>query len=975
MKTKFMKSSLMVSTTICGVLAGFAGLGLVSSASAAEKADAPVDVVVTGSRIKSPNRKSIAPITSVGQEDIKNQGITRVEDLVNSLPQSFAAQGANISNGASGTATVNLRALGANRTLVTINGRRLGPGTPGSTAADLNFIPTPLVKRVDVLTGGGAAVYGSDAMGGVVNFVMDDSFNGFSFDYNYGAYSHKNNNAASQAANHARGFGLPKSDVWDGRTKQYSLALGTSTPDGKGHVNGYMTYLSVDAVLEADRDYSACTLNSGASFSCGGSGTAFPARIGSQQVSLDGQTLVARSPAYVYNFGPTNYFQRPDERYSGGFFANYKINEHATAYSEFMFMHDYSVAQIAPGGIFAFGGDTATGGFMINCNNAFATAAQLTTMCGAALAGTSATVDEIVARRNVEGGGRQSTFENTDYRLVGGMRGNITKGWDYDAYYSYYSSSSYSQQKNYFVTPRISAALQAVRNGAGQIVCANGDPTCVPYNIFNPSGVTQAMLNYLQAPGSSKGALAEKILNASVTGNLGEYGVNTPWAKDGVRVAFGLEHRADNSQFEADYLSQQGLLSGAGGASPTVNGATQVDEVFGEVNVPLVQDAAWARSLAFEGNVRSSNYKWHDDLAHKGSAKATNYQFGIDYLPVDQFRVRLSYERATRAPNINELFSPQYVQLDGSTDPCVGGVGFSPATPTATAAQCAAMGVTAAQYGHLEPDPANQYNGLTGGNYNLKPEIADTKTFGFVYQPSFLKGLTASVDYFDIKLKNTIGTIGADNILANCVATGAANWCSLVHRDASGSIRTVNGYVIDTNLNAITGNLIQRGYDLNADYSHSLGSYGSLATSIAGTYATVNGAPGVGNNCVGLYGVICGTPAPKWRHKARATWTTPWYGIKLSTQWRYFGKVTNDQGTAAAPTDAAFSAKNYIDMSFTMPIMKHYTLRIGANNIFDVTPPIVGASACPTGPCNGNVFAQTYDALGRYSYINLSTKF
>ena len=261
MKTKFMKSSLMVSTTICGVLAGFAGLGLVSSASAAEKADAPVDVVVTGSRIKSPNRKSIAPITSVGQEDIKNQGITRVEDLVNSLPQSFAAQGANISNGASGTATVNLRALGANRTLVTINGRRLGPGTPGSTAADLNFIPTPLVKRVDVLTGGGAAVYGSDAMGGVVNFVMDDSFNGFSFDYNYGAYSHKNNNAASQAANHARGFGLPKSDVWDGRTKQYSLALGTSTPDGKGHVNGYMTYLSVDAVLEADRDYSACTLN------------------------------------------------------------------------------------------------------------------------------------------------------------------------------------------------------------------------------------------------------------------------------------------------------------------------------------------------------------------------------------------------------------------------------------------------------------------------------------------------------------------------------------------------------------------------------------------------------------------------------------------------------------------------------------------------------------------------------------------
>lgn len=963
MKTKSIKTGLMVSTTICGVLSGIAGLAVAQAASADEKADATTEVVITGSRIKAPNRKSISPITSVGQEDIKAQGVTRIEDLVNSLPQAFAAQGANISNGSNGTATVDLRGLGANRTLVLINGRRLGPGTPGSTAADLDFIPSSLVKRVDVVTGGASAVYGSDAIAGVVNFIMDDNFDGLKVEYNYGAYNHHNNSADAQAANQARGFALPKSDVWDGRSKEYTLAFGAGSADGKGHLSAYATYLSIDKVLEADRDYSACTLNSGDSFSCGGSGTAYPARVGSYQVSGTGAsaTLVPRAPAYVYNYGPTNYFQRPDERYSLGAFAHYNLNEHLTAYTEAMFMHDYSVAQIAPGGIFA---SSQT----LNCDNAFATAQQLSVMCGAA-AGTSATVVKTVARRNVEGGGRQSTFENTDYRIVGGIKGNIVKGWDYDASFTFYSASSYSEQRNYFITTRIKNALIAKKVG-NQIVCQSvidgTDPACVPYNLFDANGVTKAMLDYLQAPGSSKGNLSQKFYTISFTGDLGQYGIKSPWANDGVGVAFGYEHRNDNSHFAADYLSQQGLLSGAGGASPTVDGATNVSEGFIEARVPLVSDAPFAKSLNFETGYRSSKYNQ--------SGTVGNYKYGIDWLPISQLRLRASFQHATRAPNINELFSPQNVVLDGTGDPCAG------TTPAATAAQCALMGVTAAQYGNIEKNPANQYNGLSGGNPNLKPETADTISYGFVASPSFIKGLVASVDYFDIHVKNTIGSVGADNILANCVATGSSQWCSLVHRGPAGTLWLDDtGYVIDTNYNA--GETKRRGYDVNIDYSHSLGSAGSLAATLAGTKQDINGLAGVGNNCVGLYGPSCGV-SPKWRHKARVTWYTPYYGIKLSAQWRHIDKVSadgsviaNNDGVVPAATDVALKAVDYLDLGFSMPLYKNYTIRVGANNITDVTPPYVGGNACPAGACNGNVYAQTYDALGRYVYMNISAKF
>src|ERR1700754_4878569 len=269
---------------ICG--AAFLGLSATQAyAAAADAAAGEVsEIVVTGTRIPSPNLTSIAPVTTVGNAEIKAQGTIRIEDITNSLPQVFAGQGSSITNGSNGTATVNLRGLGSSRTMVLIDGRRAQP-----TPADLNFIPAPLVERVDVLTGGASATYGADAVSGVVNFIMLKNFEGVRVDAQYSGYSHENDNSTGQAAlAAARGTALipsqyasPQKDIWEGEGSEVSLVIGVNAPDGKGNVTAYATYRQNNPILERDRDFSACTFATTATnFACSGSGTAYPARVG-----------------------------------------------------------------------------------------------------------------------------------------------------------------------------------------------------------------------------------------------------------------------------------------------------------------------------------------------------------------------------------------------------------------------------------------------------------------------------------------------------------------------------------------------------------------------------------------------------------------------------------------------------------------------------------------------------------------------
>ncbi|MFL6721219.1 MAG: TonB-dependent receptor plug domain-containing protein, partial [Sphingomonas sp.] len=345
------------------------------------------DIVITGTRIPQPNLTSASPVTVLSSQDIKLQGTTRTEDLINSLPQSFASQGSNISNGSSGTASVNLRGLGSQRTLVLINGRRLQPGDPRlGSIADINFVPSSIVKRVDVLTGGASSVYGADAVAGVVNFIMDTNFRGLRVDAQASTFMHDNRAGANILnADVASNFRPPHGMSINGGAQDVSAAFGAGFDDNRGSIVAYATYRSQDSVLQASRDYSFCTLaaraalNSGTpprDFNCGGSSTTgpqgrFATNVGNFRV--EGNQFVPGH--FPFNFGPYNYYQRPDERYTFGAFSEYEISPGAKPYLEAMFMHDTSNSLIAPSGNFF--GSTST----INCDNPLLSAQQRATIC------------------------------------------------------------------------------------------------------------------------------------------------------------------------------------------------------------------------------------------------------------------------------------------------------------------------------------------------------------------------------------------------------------------------------------------------------------------------------------------------------------------------------------------------------------------------------------------------------------------
>jgi outer membrane receptor protein involved in Fe transport len=913
--------------------------------------------------------------------DIKAQGATRVEDIINTLPQAFAAQGSTISNGSTGGATVNLRGLGCSRTLVLVDGRRLMPGEPGSSCADLNFIPGTLVDRVDVETGGASAVYGADAVAGVVNFVMKKDFSGLALDAQYNTYQHDNGNSIGTIVKN-RGFALPKNSITDGRGYEISAMLGANAPDGKGNVTAYATYRQINAILQSERDFSSCTLSESGqtTFSCGGSSTTYPGRFGTAAGSKTIDPATGNFRAYnsgtdAYNFGPLNYFQRPDERYTLGAFGHYQINKAAEAYTQLMFADDHSVGQIAPGGIFY-------GPQAVNCDNPLLNASELAAICGAN-AGTATNVTLNIGRRNVEGGGRQSDFRHTSYRIVAGLKGELNSTWSYDGYLQYGTTILQTQALNYFLNSRIARAL-IVHNVNGVPTCQSvidgSDPSCVPYNMWKIGGVTPAALNYLQAPSLARGTTTERVAHLDFVGKLGDYGIKSPWAKDGVAVNLGTEYREESSQYRADFLASSGDLSGAGGASPPTAGHYNVYELFGEARVPLVSDMPFVKSLSVEGAYRYSDYS--------SVGTTDTFKLGVDWSVNDSVRLRSSFNRSVRAPNVNELYNPQNVQLDGTTDPCAGAA-VGGLVNGYTAAQCARTGVSAAQFGLIDPNSATQYNGLTGGNPKLNPETSDTFSIGGVFTPTFVKGLSITVDYFDIKVSDFIGGVGADLAITNCVQNGT--FCNLIHRDSAGSLWiTPQGYIVDTNLN--TGSVQTKGIDFSLNYRFNLDDVGlkdmgRVAISGVGTYLdsyVTEPLPGFPKyDCAGFYGSKCGTPNAAWRHKIRATWTTPWLnGLAVSGQWRYFDAVklesTSSNAQLAGPVfaqESPLKAQNYIDLSATLKIKDNYTLRLGVNNVFDKDPPVVGATYCPAGQCNGNTFPQVYDALGRYFFAQISAQY
>jgi outer membrane receptor protein involved in Fe transport len=557
------------------------------------------------------------------------------------------------------------------------------------------------------------------------------------------------------------------------------------------------------------------------------------------------------------------------------------------------------------------------------------------------------------------------------------MRGDLSSVWSYDSYYQFGRVNFAETYLNDFSVTRLRRAVDVIDGpGAGvdpvcRSVVTGEDPNCVPYDIFALGGVTPGALTYLQTPGFQRGFTEETVVNASLTGSLGEMGIQFPWANTGVGVAVGVEYRKEELDLQTDIAFQTNDLAGQGAPTLPISGEYDVREVFGEARIPIIEES-FIHELSLELGYRYSDYSVGD----RGFSTDT-YKIGGFFAPVQDIRFRATYNRAVRAPNIQELFAAQRVALNGDEDPCEG------AAPTASQAQCARTGLPAAQYGTVPANPAQQYNGLIGGNPNLLPEVADTFTAGVVLQPRFIPRLALTVDFFDIEIDGAISGIGQQTIITTCINTGDPVFCSLINRDARGSLwLTSNGFVRDLPQNIAT--FSTRGVDIQASYSRQIGSLGSLGFNFVGTYLdeliTDNGVS-VPFDCVGLYAGSCGTPNPEWRHTARINWNFP-DGIGLSGRWRYFGGVdqasTSSNPTlagASQPANRRIAPQSYFDLTLTARIGDHYGFRLGVNNILDRDPPIVGSQACPAGICNGNAYTQVYDALGRYFFAGVTLDF
>lgn len=1002
-----------------GVAPVVLGLAMISTPAAAQSAADGAEaeaIVVTGTRIARPDVESATPVTVVSAEAISLSGTTRVEDLINSLPQAIGGQTAFVSNGASGTATVDLRGLGTSRTLVLVNGRRLQPGDPSLPVADLNQIPGSLVKRIEVLTGGASATYGADAVAGVVNFVMDTDFEGFQVDAQYGFYQHSNRNKAvvdtvgttnftTRDRLDARGFSYPDGSVIDGQSFDTTASFGVSFDEGRGHISSYLGYRQVNAMLQGNRDHSSCSLslNAAGRNSCGGSATAPAATVA--DLSFGGAFFASAAGGGVwsdylgpYNFGPINYFQRPDKRWTAGFFADYEVNSSFKPYAEFMFMDDRSVAQIAQSGTFFNQYDIA-------CNSPLLSATQGAELCAAIdgvedagdlVGGVDPTgagiVPILIGKRNVEGGPRREDLRHTSYRAVLGFKGDISSNWSYDVSGQFGTTLLALTYSNDLSSSRLTKAINAVvdnRAGSGtfgQIVCAinadatatNDDAACAPYNPFqgigvvaNPAnGITQAALGFVNTPGLQRGDTKEYIVSGYVNGQLGSL-----FGGDQVGVVLGAEYRKNMLSLSVDEAFRTGDLAGLGGPTPNVAGQYTVKEAFGELLVPIVQDAPFMHSLSLEFGYRYSDYS---------TAGTTNtYKILGEWSPVEEIKFRGGFNRAVRAPNVVDLFTPTRIGLFGGSDPCAGD------TPDFTAAQCANTGVSAALYGNIAGSPADQYNQFFGGNTALNPETSDTWTAGVVIQPrALVPGLVIKADYFNIKVNDAIASYGAQTILDQCGLTGDAQFCSLIQRaPVSGSLWVgQSGFVRNPTLNI--GGVKTAGVDLAVSYGRAMLG-GRASVDFNGTWLdsyvvdngfTPSGIAGADGkyDCTGFFGATCGTPLPSWRHTARFSYTAD-SGIGLSLRWRYIGSTKLDEFSTdidlGDPTpDARGKIKGYsfFDLTTSFDVSDNFSFNIGVNNILDKDPPIL-----PTtwGTTNANTFVETYDPAGRYVFISGTMKF
>jgi outer membrane receptor protein involved in Fe transport len=917
-------------------------------------------IVVTGSRIQRRDLTSTSPLAVVQDEEFQLSGATNVESVINTLPQVVPGSTGFNNNPGGGVATLQLRGLGATRSLVLVNGRRW-MYYDTNQLVDLNTIPQFLIDSVDVVTGGASAVYGSDALAGVVNFRLQTDLEGFQAGANYSI-----------------------TEEGDGRRYGAHIAVGSSLADGRGNVTAFAEYYNRGSIFQGDRAFSRLTnLDDGSGgFIPGGSSTTettrfqyfggansnAPAALLHNRYFIGGNSRL-RVGSDLYNYAPGNYLMVPQERWLLGGYGEYEISSAVTAFTEVSFVNNRVANELAP--------TPVTGFFNVNIAQActFLTPADcarlqqqdaLETAANAAdndattpgvqtLPDDPGVINTFIQRRITETGARNALDERNAFRALGGVRGPITDSLNYEAYY-FYARTRNSQIQSGNISRQ---AFQAGINGTG-----------TPINIYAPGAITGAGLNAIAVPTQNTDVANLQVASAALNGVLGNFG----WGEaDDVGFALGVEWRSVSAQFIPDQALGSGDIIGFNAGAPT-QGGYNVAEAFGELRIPLVADVPGFHRLELNGAARYSDYS----LEAVGST--WTYAAGAEWAPVPDITFRGQYQRAVRAPNVDELFGGQTVGFPAAIDPCSQAAAATNATVRAL---CIATGVPAAQVGNPNLQINPQIPGIFGGNPDLQEETANTWTVGAVIRPSFIPRLNITIDAYDIEIDNVISVLGGSpaNILNLCynVVQNAQNvYCQAINRNSAGII-SGEQFSIEV-LNANIASYTTRGIDLTVDYTQPLGfsliggEESRLNFFFLGTYtdefnitADVNFPDDI-NECAGRFGnLACGEPIPRYKWSSRLSLIDG--PMTLTGRWRHIGSVRDDDDQTDYSVEQ-IGATDYFDLAFAFDVSDGLRLTMGVNNLFDRNPTPLGDNQE-----QANTWPNTYEVIGRDFFISANLRF
>lgn len=944
------------------------GMGVVAMPAFAQ--DAKIETVsVTGTRILTPGTTSNSPISSIGSEEIKASQPMAVEEFFKNLPAAVPAIGPGVNNGTGGAATIDLRGLGSNRTLVLVNGRRFVPYSLAGVV-DTNSVPIALISRVDLFTGGASVVYGADAISGVVNFNLKKNFTGVDLSTSYGTSGER-----------------------DAKRMRTDLTIGSSLADGRGNVVLSLGKTSVDPLMQGQRDIGKTTLSSVTGLFAGSSTTSpgvFNVGVGTGgtstlagnwQINPTTGTLV--QPIVTYNTNPLNYFVTGLERTQATAMGNFKINDNADVYAELFSTNAKVASTLAESGTF---GNT----FQVPIGNAYLPEAARQQIClrrgitvANCVAGNTTLVPMTISRRFAEMGPRFNNFDNKTLQYTVGVKGDAVADWTYDAYFSRGQADQVQTRAGWGSLAKVKQALNAVSKTA----CLDTTGGCVPLNVFGDTGsITAAQLAYINLNALLLQSVTQDVGAVSFSGDLGNK-IVSPFANKPINMAFGLENRKLTAGTASDSASQiQGEVLGTGAPTPDRTGTFSLREYSVEALVPLVKDMPFVKSLTAEVGYRQTEFTSGGNSQSYGSYKA-----GGEWSPISALRFRGMSQKATRAPNVNELFAPLVTGLSNlATDPCQGNlVNAAQANTAGTLSNlCRLTGVPTSVMGSLPTPSSGQINSQSGGNPNLTAEEAKTKTLGFVWEP--LPKLALSLDYFSISIEKAISSPSTRDVLDGCYSTTfnpslAFNAsCGLIGRSSVNG--TFNG-VESSGVFTASSNLGKQkttGFDIAANYrlpatalglDSKMGNFdvGFAATKV--TSYTFQATPAsVNRDCLGYYSVACGAPTYKHKFNQRTSWAVD--NVIVGYNWRYVSSaVVEPLAGTFLPAYSSVPAYNYVDLSAVWNLNKTVRLNFSVANVFDKQPPLVGNNIAVTSANGGNTMPQAYDTVGRYFTVGLSTKF